>query len=117
MFCPTCGVEAAPGLRYCKQCGANLNAAAASEPPRRFPPIVIMTFLAVLGMITLVGLAIPLAASNDLKNSGFSPRDILALFSISAVVTLLLDTMLVWLLLKLIKIYQPPHPSAQTHEA
>ncbi|HET8676455.1 MAG TPA: hypothetical protein VFO63_11745, partial [Blastocatellia bacterium] len=25
MYCPVCGAETVQGLKYCKQCGANLN--------------------------------------------------------------------------------------------
>jgi hypothetical protein len=116
MFCPTCGVETAQGLRFCKQCGANLNAPSPVEPPRRLHPVVIMSFLAIIGLITIIGITVPLAASTDLKNSGFSPRDIMALFSIGMVGTLALDAMLVWLLLRLIRIYQHPHTPAQIRE-
>ena len=34
MFCPSCGVEAAPGLSYCKRCGAKLGAGAPDARPK-----------------------------------------------------------------------------------
>jgi hypothetical protein len=117
MYCPSCGAESVQGLRYCKQCGANLNTPATVEPPRRLHPIVIMSFLVLMGLITMVGLIIPLAASNDLRSNGFNPNEIMQVFSISAVVALALDAMLIWLLLKLIKTYQHPHGPAQARDS
>lgn len=109
MICQTCGADsAAPGLRYCKQCGANLSLAGESQPPSRFPTAVTIVFLLVVGFITMIGVGLPLAASSDMTHAGFGPEFALRIIAFSTAAVVLIDAMLIWLLLKLIKIYHPP---------
>lgn len=107
MICQTCGADTAPGLRYCKQCGANLSIGAESTPPR-IPVGITIGFLLLVGIITVIGLVGPLASASDLTRSWFGPGHILVLAGIGAATVITIDAMLIWLLLKLIKIYHPP---------
>jgi len=75
MYCPGCGTETTQGLNYCKQCGASL-VLAPTYVPTRPPAWLVQSFLAVIGLIALVGLLGPLQAAEDLRRNGFSPRDV-----------------------------------------
>jgi hypothetical protein len=70
-------------------------------------------FLLLIGFITVMGLIIPLMASQDLVKS-VGQGETAKLIALIIVATLGLDGVLVWLLLKLIKLYQQsgtPTPS------
>src|SRR5215475_9872194 len=105
MICSACGAETPEGVRFCKHCGANLNASFAS--PRRFPTGVFIAFLLVFGIITMAGFGIPLAAASEMMHGGVGPNFALQIFAIGATATVVVDAMLVWLLLRLLKMYQP----------
>ena len=102
MYCPNCGEQTTQGLKFCKRCGASLSTTVEAVP-RKFPTPLTVMFLFVIGGISLVGLAVPLAAADSLTKD-FSTRDVIALVFGSWLVTLIFDAMLVWLLLRLIGI-------------
>lgn len=113
MYCPTCGIETSERLKFCKRCGAALNAPTEASAPGKFPAWLVIMFLLLIGFITVIGLTIPLAASQDLVNS-VGAGEAMKLIALIIVATLALDGVLVWLLLKLIKLYQQsgtPAPS------
>jgi hypothetical protein len=106
MFCPSCGVESNEQRRYCKHCGAGLNAPAMPSEPKKFPTAMVMFFLLVMAFITVIGLTVPLAAASDLIRDGFGPPGATIIFLASALTAFGVDGLLVWLLLRLIKIHQ-----------
>ena len=113
MYCPTCGAETSERLKFCKRCGAALNAPTETTAPGKFPSWLVFFFLVLIGFISVMGLIIPLAASNDLVQH-FNAGDAMRIIAMIIVATLALDGLLVWLLLKLIKLYQQagvPAPS------
>jgi hypothetical protein len=116
MYCSTCGAETTEGLKYCKRCGANIASSDATAPAK-FPLALTITGMLVIALIVIVGLTIPLAASMDLIHSGFSPRDVIAIFMFSGTATILIASLLIWLLLRLIKMYQQSGGPAQAKEA
>lgn len=106
MFCSYCGVDSVEGLRYCKRCGASLTAALGASPPAKLPAALVITFLIVIGGVFCVGLGMPMAAAQDMKNVGFSTSEMMIVFMAAFGLTLAIVAMLVWLFLRLIKL---PH--------
>ena len=104
MYCPTCGVDSVEGLKYCKRCGANITATF-SPPPKKFPLAFTIAFLIIIAGVFAIGLALPLAASHDLTASGFSTGQLMELFLAVMGVTLVVIVLLVWLFLRLIRLY------------
>jgi hypothetical protein len=114
MFCPNCGAEVTEALRYCKRCGINLSAPLQPGPPKKFPNGLVILFLMLMGLVTTIGLTIPLVSAQDLVHSGFGPGAVIVTFFISAVAALGVDALLVWLLLHLIKIQQRIDTTSQS---
>ena len=114
MYCPNCGAEITEALRYCKRCGMNLSAPLQSGPPKKFPTGLVILFLMLMGLVTVVGVTVPLVSAQDLVHSGFWPGAVILTFFISAMAALGVDALLVWLLLKLIKIQQQIDVTSQS---
>jgi hypothetical protein len=91
------------GLKYCKRCGANLTAALGASPLAKIPAGLVITFLIVIGGVFCVGLGMPMAAAQDMKNVGFSTSEMMIIFMAAFGLTLAIVAMLVWLFLRLIK--------------
>ena len=104
MYCPTCGEQSTEGLRYCKRCGASLGAPAAMIPGK-FPIALTTLFLLILGTVTMIGLLAPIKEASFLR-SIFNPSETMVILFGCWTVTLLIDVMLVWLLLRLIGVSQ-----------
>jgi hypothetical protein len=79
MYCPGCGTETTQGLNYCKQCGASLATTPLVYRPGKPPAWLVLSFLAAIVPIGVLGLVGPLAGSNDLIHSGFSPKEVMLL--------------------------------------
>ena len=116
MYCPTCGAEASERLKFCKRCGAALNAPTETTAPGKFPSWLVVFFLLLIGFISVMGLIIPLAASQDLVQH-FNAGDAMRIIALVVVAALALDGLLVWLLLKLIRLYQQPGTPAPSQLA
>jgi hypothetical protein len=99
MYCPLCGDQSTKGLKYCKRCGASLGAPFEAGS-NKFPTSLTAAFLVLIAGITTVGLAAPYGA--DKLTRTFSTQEIMVILFGSWIVTLLLDAMLIWLLLRLI---------------
>ncbi len=93
----------------------NLSAPLQPGPPKKFPTGLIFLFLMLMGLITVIGLTIPLATAQDLVHVGFGPPGVIMTFVISVMSALGVDALLVWLLLKLIKIQQQIDVSSREH--
>ena len=106
MYCSSCGIESIEGTRYCKRCGANVSGAVEAPVLKRFPIALTIAFLVFIGGIFTLGLGLPMAAASDLTRNGLSPRDLMFLFVADMGVTLTVVGMLIWLLLRLIGVYQ-----------
>jgi hypothetical protein len=114
MYCPSCGAESVQGLRYCKQCGASLNATAEVGPPGKFPMALTIVFLLIIGIISMVGIVGSFAVASDMSMHGQPPGSYLPAVLLGPLVALGIDALLVWLLLRLVKIYHyPAAPQAQ----
>ena len=99
MFCSSCGGDSVEGLKYCKRCGANLKASGSEKVNFGFS----VAFLIVIGVVFCVGLGLPMAAAQDMKNIGFSTSEMMILFMAAFGLTLAIAAMVVWLFLRLIK--------------
>jgi uncharacterized paraquat-inducible protein A len=106
MYCSNCGAESNEPLKYCKRCGMNLSAPLQSSVNRKFPTLMVFLFLLLIGFVTTMGIVVPLLSAQDLAHAGFGPGSATLIFVVSALVTLGIDSLLVWLLLRLIKIQQ-----------
>lgn len=113
MHCSNCGAEVTEALRYCKRCGMNLSAPLQPGPPKKFPTGLVFLFLLLIGFVTAIGISVPLLSAQDLAHVGFGPGSVTMIFIVSALVTLGIDSLLVSLLLKLIKIQQRIEDKAQ----
>jgi hypothetical protein len=105
MFCPGCGTETAEGLNYCKRCGENLGSQALAFQPAKPPAWLVLSFLAVIGLIAIIGLVGPMASADDLKRNGFSPREVIFLCSAALGGAALMIAFLSRLLFRLLSMY------------
>ena len=109
MYCPTCGAESVQGLRYCKQCGASLNPTTEMMmPPARFPMALTITFLVLIAIISITGIVGSFAMASDMSMHGQPQSNLLSIMILGPLVALGIDGLLVWLLLRLVKIYHQP---------
>jgi hypothetical protein len=114
MYCPSCGAESAQGLRYCKQCGANLNfPGEMPPPPGKFPLALTVIFLVIISIISIVGIVGPFAMASDMSVRGIAPNHFLPVMLLGPLVALGMDALLIWLLLRLVKIYHQPGAMSQ----
>jgi hypothetical protein len=116
MYCPGCGTETTQGLNYCKQCGANLVTPTLVYRPGKPPAWLVLSFLAAIGCIGIVGLTVPLAASTDLTHNGFNPRDVILLCGAVMTGSVLMIVFLGKLFFHLLSMYtgSQPEPGAKT---
>ena len=108
MYCPSCGAESVQGLRYCKQCGANLNPTTEMQTASKFPMGLTVIFLILIGIISIVGIIGPFALAADPSMRGAPPGSFLPLLLLGPLVALGIDALLIWLLLRLVKLYHQP---------
>ena len=104
MYCPSCGAESVQGLRYCKQCGASLNPTGEMLPPGKFPMALTVIFLLIIGIISITGIIGPFAMASDMSMRGTPPGNFLPVMILGPLVALGIDALLIWLLLRLVKI-------------
>jgi Zn-dependent protease with chaperone function len=120
MYCSTCGAETTPGLKYCKRCGVNLNQPAEASLPPKFPVVLTTIFLLVIGFIAVLGILAPIIATAELSKDGIRPESLWPLYLLTPLLTFGITTVLVWLLLRLIKVFQGadrPAPAKQERPA
>ena len=105
MYCPSCGTEYTIELKYCNRCGANLSGVL-QEQPQIAPinltkPALIISLL--MGIITIGGFLLVIAAALDLsRNIRFGP-DALASIVVPGMLTILtIDILLARQLSKII---------------
>jgi hypothetical protein len=116
MYCSSCGTETTPGLKYCKRCGANLGSSADAPAQKKFPAILTIAFLALIGFVLGIGCVVPFAAISETAGRGISIDSLMPLLMLIPCVAFGVIGLLVWLLLRLIKIYQQPGAPAQPDE-
>jgi hypothetical protein len=112
MYCQLCGNESTEGLNFCKRCGTSFTQPAGANPPKKFPLLLTGIFLLIIGQIVTIALAIPMIAVSDLTAKGMGVDALIPLFVLSPVAGVGAAALLIWLLLRLIKIYYQA-PGAQ----
>jgi hypothetical protein len=110
MYCPKCAFDNTQGLSYCKNCGANLN----GEASKNISPSIVAIFLTVIGLITLAGFSMPMAAMSELSGKGFDKSSLMTFSFFFLLATFGIDFMLLRLLTRLLGLTksnrQEPHP-------
>src|SRR5262249_37951060 len=93
MYCPTCGMESAEGLRFCKQCGSGLTLPLSAEYSRPVRitgavwAIAVMTFLC---FGALFGTVIALAGMGVRSEDVIVPMSVLGSMSILGISALMI---------------------------
>lgn len=85
MFCPTCGAEVSPELKYCNRCGANLAAPAPTYAPPVIKPVRMGLPSVVLGLMVTIGLAIIFNGAFELARIQLHPAAVawIVIFSLA----------------------------------
>jgi hypothetical protein len=98
MYCPSCGTKATPGLSYCKQCGAELNAKARGEfkLSATYPESLIWATVAV----TVGGLAILIGLMAVMKEAHFDTGLIYGFTGLAFLLILAAESVFIWLMLR-----------------
>jgi hypothetical protein len=116
MYCPNCSAESTLGLKFCKRCGAGIASSADVTAPQKFPVGLTAGFVGIIGLIAMVGLIAPLALATDMVKQGITLDNLKPILFLSPVVTFGIVGALIWLLLRLINIYQHPGGKPQIKE-
>ncbi|MFL6277388.1 MAG: hypothetical protein ACJ74G_19560 [Blastocatellia bacterium] len=74
----------------------------------KFPMGLTITFLLIIGIISAVGIIGPLAMASDMAMRNIPPGEFLPVMILGPLVGLGIDVLLVWLLIRLVKIYYHP---------
>lgn len=82
-------------------------------PPGKFPVALTVLFLIIMAIISIVAIVGPFAMASDMSVHGTPMREFLPVMILGPLVGLGIDALLVWLLLRLVKIYY--HPMAASH--
>jgi hypothetical protein len=82
-------------------------------PPAKFPMALTITFLLIIATISIVGIVGPFAMASDMSMRGIPPREFLPVMILGPLVAVGIDALLVWLLLRLVKIYHDTSSAAR----
>jgi hypothetical protein len=83
-------------------------------PPAKFPMALTITFLLIIAVISIVAIIGPFAMASDMSMRGTPPGQFLPVMILGPLVGIGIDVLLVWLLLRLVKIYHQPGGAAHT---
>ena len=75
MYCAACGTPLAPGLSYCNRCGMSLK-----ERSSEAKPVPVVSYLAAITIIGIVGLSLMLGGAIALKNAGDFHEELIGIF-------------------------------------
>jgi len=117
MYCSTCGAENTQGLKYCNRCGANLASSADAPAQKKFPIVMTVAFLALMGFVLAIGLVAPFALVSDTVPRGINVDSLMPILIIIPCIAFGATGLLVWLLLRLISMHQQSGSASQVKEA
>ncbi|HJQ70728.1 MAG TPA: hypothetical protein VKA70_17265 [Blastocatellia bacterium] len=101
MYCPVCGAETIQGLKYCKQCGANLSPRGAGANIGKITGMFWAVAVFAIGALALlIGGAIGVTAL------GHGGSDLAAVTAIGFLVVLVISALLIWQLARVISMTQ-----------
>jgi predicted amidophosphoribosyltransferase len=100
MYCSSCGAAVAKGLSYCNRCGAKLSGAKGDDASKAsgelFPDSLVWAIVSVF----IVGFGLTMGLMTMMKNLlDFSQGVIIAFTALSFLLTIAVESMLIWLLL------------------
>jgi hypothetical protein len=98
MFCSACGFENIQGVNFCKHCGANLNPTVAKS----HSPWTVAIFLAVIALITVIGLVGPMIVLTEMSGKGIDEEPLIAMSIFFLAATTIIDWQLIRLLYRLL---------------
>jgi hypothetical protein len=116
MYCSFCSAEITPGLKYCKRCGVNLSSNVKAPPQKKFPLALTLAFLALIGFVLSVGMVVPFAVASETMSRGVNVDSLMPLLVLIPLIAFGVVGLLVWLLLRLIKVHQQSGSSTQLIE-
>ena len=116
MYCSFCSAEITPGLKYCKRCGANLSSNADAPPQKKFPLALTLAFLALMGFVLTIGMIAPFAIASETTSRGINIDSLMPLLMLIPLIAFGAVGLLIWLLLRLIKVYQQSGSSTRLVE-
>jgi hypothetical protein len=87
MFCPYCGAESLPGLKYCNRCGGSL-APPAEEARPAVRPGTAWAAGTTLTLLVLLGLGLTFVLAKELSHSTIPPGTLLTIVVAAAATTL-----------------------------
>jgi len=111
MYCSSCGFESTAGPNYCNRCGANLGGVGEENLRRGLPPWLLGVFVITLGFVGLVGPMAVIEGGRDLVRSGAGLELVVPLLVCGSGLVLGMSGLLVWLLMKLLKVYGVVRPA------
>jgi hypothetical protein len=74
-------------------------------PPGKFPMALTVIFLVIIGIISITGIIGPFAMASDMSMRGTPPGNFLPVMLLGPLVALGINALLIWLLLRLVKLY------------
>src|ERR1044071_3119776 len=116
MYCSFCSAEITPGLKYCRRCGASLSPNADAPEQKKFPLVMTLAFLVLMGFVLTIGMVAPFAMVSETTARGINLDSLMPLLVLIPLVAFGVVGLLVWLLLRLIRIHQLSGSPAQLDE-
>ena len=101
MYCPVCGSETIQGLKYCKQCGANL-----SQPKSGagFSFDKLTSLFWAVAVFGIGALALLIGGAVAISALGQGGSDLAAVVAIGFVVVLIISVMMIWQVARIISL-------------
>ena len=109
MYCPSCGVAVAQGLRFCNYCGARLSSSNPGAEPREVKPETVIGAMAFVFIFGLFAISLLILLLTDAVHLG--PAQIMGFSAFSLLIMLVLETVFITLLFR-----RKPRPK-ETHES
>ena len=101
MFCPVCGSETIQGLKYCKQCGANLSL---PKTGGGFSFDKLTSLFWAVAVFGIGALALLIGGAVAISALGQGGGDLAAVVAIGFVVVLIISVMLIWQVSRIISL-------------
>ena len=102
MYCPNCGDQTTPGLKYCKRCGAGLSASTTQLEAQTSTGKAMGAMLFLVSLVSVAGfIALFSTVYNLGERPNFDPRSLIAIMAFGGATVLGVIGLMVWLLLRL----------------
>jgi hypothetical protein len=98
MYCPSCGVAVAQGLRFCNYCGARLSSSNPGAEPREVKPETVIGAMAFVFIFGLFAISLLILLLSDGVHLG--PAQIMGFTAISLLIMAALEAVFITLLFR-----------------